>query len=79
MARSAAAARQVAPGEVVVRREDLEAVLSAVYGVQAALEDVEADLADDDSEAGVRSALSHLVAEAAPVAGVWITPVGDAP
>lgn len=79
LARKLAVGRQLADGEVVVRREDLEAIESAVYGLQAALEDVETDLADDDSAAGLRAALDHLVAEASPLATMWITPLRDDP
>lgn len=75
LARKLAAGHRLADDEVVVRREDLEAIQSAVYGLQAALEDVAVDLADDDGPTGVRQALDHLVAEAGPVARLWITPV----
>jgi hypothetical protein len=79
LARKLAAGHRLADDEVIVRREDLEAIQSAVYGLHAALEDLGTDLADDDSPAAVRAALDHLTAEAGPVAGLWITPVTAAP
>lgn len=62
-----------------MRREDLEAIQAAVYGLQAALEDVAADLDEDDSPEGVSAALDHLREEARPLASLWITPVTGAP
>jgi hypothetical protein len=75
LARKLAAGHRLAAEEVIVRREDLEAIQSAVYGLQAALEDVDADLADDDGPRSVRAALEHLTTEARPLAELWITPV----
>jgi hypothetical protein len=79
LARKLAAGHRLAEDEVIVRRKDLEAIQSAVYGIQAALEDVRTDLADDDSPGGVRAALDHLTAEAGPLGDLWITPVTTDP
>ena len=79
LARKLAAGRALADDEVVVRRDDLESIQAAVITLQAALEDVRNDLADDDGPAAAREALDHLLAEAEPLAGLWITPVTPDP
>ena len=77
LARKLAVAHDLAPDEVVVRRDELTELQDRVYTLQAALEDVAGDLAEADGPADVRRALDWLVAQATPVAELWITPVSD--
>ena len=77
LARKLAGAHDLAPDEVVVRRDELTDLQDRVYALQAALEDVAGDLAEADGPADVRRALDWLVAQATPVAELWITPVSD--
>ncbi|MBL8775551.1 MAG: hypothetical protein JNK12_06465 [Acidimicrobiales bacterium] len=77
LARKLAGAHDLAPDEVVVRRDELTDLQDRVYALQAALEDVAGDLAEADGPADVRRALDWLVAHATPVAELWITPVSD--
>lgn len=75
MARKLAAAHGLGSGDVIVDREQLDAVQGALYCLQAAIEDVDADLAaagDDPGEA--RQALSWLLENARPLAALWIEP-----
>lgn len=60
---------------MVVGRDQLDELASALYCLQSALEDVDRDLAaagDDPTE--VRSALGWLLANARPLAHLWIEP-----
>lgn len=77
LARKLAGAHDLAPDEVVVRRDELTELQDHVYALQAALEDVAGDLAEADRPADVRRALDWLVAQATPVAELWIKPVSD--
>lgn len=79
MARKLAAAHGLGDDDLIVSRTDLEELQSRLYGLQAALEDIERDLAVSDDEADVREALSWLVENAGPVASVWIEPRGTLP
>lgn len=79
LARKLAAGRQLAADEVIVSRADLETIQAAVITLQAALEDVHNDLADAEGPEASGEALAHLVAEAEPLASLWITPVTPDP
>ena len=61
-------------GDVVIDRMQLEELQGALYCLQAAIEDVDGDLADKPSAAEVRSALTWLLDNARPVAAIWIEP-----
>jgi len=76
MARKLAAAHGLGDDDLIVSRTDLEELQSRLYCLQAALEDVDRDLAVSDDEADVREALSWLVENARPVASTWIEPRG---
>lgn len=59
----------LAEGELVVTKQALEALLDQVYVLQAAIEDVDRDLADAaDDPAEVERALKWLLSAARPVA-----------
>ncbi len=75
VARKLAEAHGLSDGDVIVDRQALEALQGALYCLQAAIEDVEGDLAaaaDDPAE--VRRALDWLLENARPAAAQWIEP-----
>ncbi|NLV56708.1 MAG: hypothetical protein GXY13_13980 [Acidimicrobiales bacterium] len=75
MARKLAAAHGLGDGDVIVAREALDELQSALYCLQAAIEDVDADLADSaDDPTEVRRALTWLLDNARPLASAWIEP-----
>ena len=75
MARKLAAAHGLGDDDVIVGREALEELQSALYCLQAAVEDVDADLADGgDDPVEVRRALGWLLDNARPLVGAWIEP-----
>jgi hypothetical protein len=79
MARKLAASHGLGDGDVIVSRDALEELQSALYCLQAAVEDVDADLADTDDPAEVRRALGWLLDNARPLAAAWIEPRTTAP
>jgi hypothetical protein len=60
--------------DVIVDRTALEELQGALYGLQAALEDVERDLAASSKPADVAEALAWLRRNAEPLARFWIEP-----
>lgn len=82
LARKLAAAHGLGDDELVVSREVLEDFQSRLYCLQAAIEDVDRDLAQSaahsrrgEVEAGdLAEALSWLLENARPVAALWIEP-----
>lgn len=75
LARKLAAAHGLGDADVIVSRSTLEELQGAVYCLQAAIEDVDADLAEaaeDPDE--VRRALGWLLDNARPLAALWIEP-----
>src|SRR3954447_17019775 len=68
LARKFAAAHGLGDDDVVIDRRKLEDHQDALYCLQAALEDVDADLAGTPSAAEVRTALNWLLDNARPVA-----------
>lgn len=75
MARRLAAARGLGTDDVIVARSALEELRSALYCLQAAVEDVDRDLAeapDDPDEA--KQALGWLLDNARPLTAIWIEP-----
>jgi hypothetical protein len=76
-ARQLAAGHGLADDEVVVRVEALTNLADAQYGLVAALEDVEVDLAEAVGPEEVRAALEHLVEACAPLATLRLLPETD--
>ena len=74
MARKLADAYGLAPGDVIVGRAALEDLQGALYCLQAAIEDVDRDLADARTKGDLEDALRWLLDNARPLAGVWIEP-----
>jgi hypothetical protein len=75
MARKLAASHGLGDDDVIVDRTALEELQSALYCLQAAIEDVDADLAGGgDDPVEVRRALGWLLDNARPLAEAWIEP-----
>ena len=74
MARKLAGRHGLDPNALVIERQALEEFQSALYCLQAAIEDVNRDLAEDDSPAARSDALRWLLDNARPLAEVWIEP-----
>ena len=65
----------LADGDVVVTRTTLEELQGALYCLQAAIEDVDRDLAvGRPTAAEVREALDWLLVNARPAADCWVEP-----
>jgi hypothetical protein len=79
MARKLAAGHGLGSDDLIISRRDLEAMQGHLYGLQAALEDVDADL-DQSKQRGVepdyREAYQWLYASAQPLRTLWIEPRG---
>lgn len=78
MARKFALAHGLGDDDVIIDRGQLEELQGALYCLQAALEDVDADLEGTPSASEVRSALAWLLDNARPLAALWIEPKADA-
>ncbi len=74
LARRLAAAHGLGPDDVIVRRRNLEELQGHLYCLQAAVEDVDRDLAASATAREVREALDWLLVNARPLASVWIEP-----
>jgi hypothetical protein len=74
VARRFAAAHGLGDDDVIVSREKLEELQSRLYVLQAALEDVDRDLARSSEPGDVAEALVWLIENARPVAELWIEP-----
>lgn len=74
LARRFAAAHGLGDDDVIVDRIQLEELQGALYCLQAAIEDVDADLAGRPSAGEVRSALTWLLDNARPAAAQWLEP-----
>lgn len=74
MARKLAAAHGLHDDDVIVDRLRLEEVQGALYCLQAAMEDVDRDLAGEHDETDVTDALRWLLDNARPLADLWIEP-----
>ena len=74
MARKLAAGHGLGDDDLIVSRTQLEELQSRVYCLQAALEDIERDLAQSSEPTDVRDALAWLRENAVPVAELWIEP-----
>jgi hypothetical protein len=65
----------VPPGQLVVVQADLDRLHDRLYALEAAMDDVTADLAGSTSAAAYRHAFEHLAAAAADLRGTMIEPV----
>ena len=74
MARKLAGLHGLGDDDLIVSRGVLEELQSRLYCLQAALEDIDRDLAIDDGPDDVREALTWLRENAVPVAQMWIEP-----
>lgn len=74
LARKLAAAHGLGEGDVIVDRERLEELQGALYCLQAAIEDVDRDLAEASGPLETAGALRWLLENARPLAGAWIEP-----
>jgi hypothetical protein len=74
LARKLAASHGLGDDDVIVSRDALEDLQSRLYCLQAALEDVERDLARSAEPADVAEALAWLRENAEPLASAWIEP-----
>jgi uncharacterized small protein (DUF1192 family) len=74
LARKLAAAHGLGDDDVVVSRQLVEELQSRLYCLQAALEDVERDLARSTEPDDVAEALAWLQENATPLATFWIEP-----
>ncbi len=79
MARKLAAGHGLGDDDLIVSRTQLEELQSRVYCLQAALEDVERDLAQSNEPRDVQDALDWLRENAVPVAELWIEPRTGSP
>jgi hypothetical protein len=77
MARKLAAAHGLGDDDLVVSRTDLDELQSRLYCLQAAIEDVDRDLAESAEPEDVAAALGWLLEHARPLAEVWIEPRVD--
>jgi hypothetical protein len=67
----------LADGEVVVRQSALDDLADAQYALAAALEDLEADLADARTKRDLERAVEDLAAACGPMASLQLRPVAD--
>ena len=74
LARKLSAAHGLGDDDVLVPRENLEELQSLLYCRQAAIEDVDRDLARSSRPTEVKDALAWLLENARPLAEVWIEP-----
>ena len=74
MARKLADSHGLGDDDLIVSRTALDELQSRLYCLQAALEDVDRDLAESDEPADVAEALRWLRENAQPLADVWIEP-----
>jgi len=74
MARKLAASHGLGDDDVIIDRQRLEDLQSALYCLQAAIEDVDRDLAGRPTANERAEALRWLLDNARPVADLWIEP-----
>ena len=80
-ARHLAASHGLGGDDVLMSRATLSELRDALYQLEAAMEDVDTDLAEADDPDGLRAALWHMYGAAANLRGVRIEPkaVGPGP
>ena len=74
LARKLAGAHGLGAEDVIVAQTDLEDLQSLLYCLQAAIEDVDRDLAESSTPADQADALRWLLENARPLADAWIEP-----
>jgi hypothetical protein len=74
LARKLAATHGLGDDDVIISRESLEQLQGMLYGLQAALEDVERDLGESGEPDDVAEAFRWLRENAEPLADLWIEP-----
>ena len=74
LARKLASSHGLGDDDVIVSRDALEDLQSRLYCLQAALEDIDRDLARSSDARDVAEALSWLRENAEPLASAWIEP-----
>lgn len=74
LARKLAASHGLGDDDVIIDRVQLEELQGALYCLQAAVEDVDRDLADRPDAREVREALDWLLTNARPLVDQWIEP-----
>jgi hypothetical protein len=74
MARKLAESHGLGDDDVVISRDRLEDLQGRLYALQAALEDIDRDLADSDDADDVSEALAWLRENAEPLRSLWIEP-----
>jgi hypothetical protein len=74
-ARALAKTHALAEGQVLMAAERLDAIRDLLYRIEAAMDDVDADLASDDSPDGTRQALWHLYRACAEVRTISLEPL----
>lgn len=74
MARKLARAHGLGDDDVVISREKLEEWQSHLYVLQAALEDVDRDLATSREPEDMDSALAWLLENCEPLRNFWVEP-----
>ena len=80
MARKLAESHGLGDDDLIVSRPALEELQSRLYCLQAAIEDVDRDLATSAEPADVAEAFAWLMENARPVAELWLEPrAGAAP
>lgn len=76
MARRWAARHGLADDDLIVSRSALDELLGKLYCLQAAVDDVERDLADGASPAELGEAMAWLLENARPLRDAWLEPRG---
>lgn len=74
MARKLADAHGLGDDDLVISRSAVEDLQSLLYCLQAAIEDVDRDLAHGHDPTEVAEALGWLLENARPLAAVWVEP-----
>lgn len=74
LARKLAAAHGLGADDVIMRRQELDDLQSALYCLQAAVEDVDRDLQAARGASEVKAALQWLLQNARPLTEIWIEP-----
>ena len=74
LARKLAAAHGLGTDDVIVSRPAIEELQGALYCLQAAIEDVDRDLAVSSTPTDLTDALNWILQNARPAAALWIEP-----
>lgn len=74
MARKLADSHGLGDDDLIVSRSALDELQSRLYCLQAAIEDVDRDLATSSEPDDLAEALAWLLENARPVAALWIEP-----